>query len=320
MRGLWIEDGKLAFREDLAEPPSIEGESRVRVRCAGVCATDLALRRGYMGFRGVPGHEFVGEAIDGPLKGHRVVGEINAACGKCRACEAGADRHCPERSVLGILGRSGAFAERLALPTRNLLPVPENVPDELAVFVEPLAAALRLVEQLGDVRGRRAVVAGDGRLGLLCAYALDRGGAEVLVAGRHAGRQALLPPGVTHATGLFEEGAPSPSERDFELAVEASGNPAVLPRLIPWVRPQGTIVLKTTSERPVELDLAALVVDEIRLLGSRCGRFAPALEALASGDLDLTPLVHAEYPLEEGVAALERAAQPGTLKVLLNVC
>ncbi len=313
MRGVILQSGRVEVRDDLPEPPAQPGETRVAVIRAGVCATDLALRRGYMGFSGVPGHEFVGRALEGPLAGRRVVGEINAAAG------AADPRHVEGRTVLGILGRPGAFAERLSLPDANLRPLPDAVSSDAATFTEPLAAACEIIEQLGSVRGLRALVAGDGRLGLLCAHVLHHHGAEVTVAGRHAERQALLPPRVTVRTGLLEAPAPPGTPRDFDLAVEATGHPEVLPRLFGRVRPRGTIVLKTTSEQAAPLDLAPVVVDELTLLGSRCGPFAPALELLGRGVIPLADFVTARYDLSDAAQALEHAARPGALKVLIDI-
>ncbi|MCB9899392.1 MAG: alcohol dehydrogenase catalytic domain-containing protein [Planctomycetes bacterium] len=318
MRALVLRDGR-ATVESVARPVPADDETLVEVRCVGVCATDLALAKGYMGFAGVPGHEFVGVARGGPLDGRRVVGEINAGCGTCARCRAGDPRHCEARTVLGIFRRPGAFAEALALPTRNLLAVPDDVPDEAAVFTEPLAAALQIPSQVAIVPGAPALVAGDGRLGILCAHALAEAGAEVTLAGRHPERASLLPAGARLVTGLLESDAPPPAERVYGLAVEATGRADVLPRLLPHVRPGGTIVLKTTTERPVTLDLAPLVVDEITLLGSRCGRFAPALALLASGRVPWSAMVADRFPLEQAPRALQRAAEPGVLKVLVDV-
>lgn len=320
MRGLWLEGGSVRFRDDLDAPVPRQGWSRVRVVRAGVCATDLALARGYMGFTGVPGHEFVGVALDGPWVGQRVVGEINAACGsaECQPCASGLGRHCPERSVLGILGHAGAFAEELQLPDANLLPVPDAVDDDAATFTEPLAAAFEIPEQLELRPGTPALVAGDGRLGLLCAWVLALRGLDVTVAGRHADtRRALLPDSVTFLEGLLEDGAPPPTQR-YPLAVEATGNPDVLARLIRAVEPRGTVVLKTTTERPAQIDLAPLVVDEISLVGSRCGPFAPALEALATGRIPLDRFVQGRYRLEDGAEALSAADRRGVLKILID--
>ena len=321
MLGLWLDQGRATLRHDLPEPEAAPGEVRVQILRAGVCATDLALRRGYMGFRGVPGHEFVGIALDGALRGQRVVGEINAGCRRCPTCLAGLDghapdpRHCPHRTVLGILGRPGAFAERIALPEANLFPVPDAVSTDAAVFTEPLAAALAIADQVALRPGLRALVAGDGRLGLLCAHALARSGVEVAVAGRHPERCGLLPAGARHVTGLLEDAA---SPAAFDLAVEATGNPAALAAVCARVRPRGTVVLKTTTEQPVALDLATVVVNELTLVGSRCGRFAPALDVLARGLVPVESMIATRYPLAELPQALDRAARGGLLKVLVE--
>lgn len=311
MRGLWIEGGEVRYREDLPAPEPGEGRCRVRVLRAGVCATDLALQRGYMGFRGVPGHEFVGVALDGPLAGRRVVGEINAACGLCPACRGGLERHCPERTVLGILGLGGAFAEELALPARNLHAVPEGVSTDAATFTEPLAAAFELAEQIDLGAVSSALVAGDGRLGLLCAQVLALSVGEVALAGRHPERAALV--------GGALRWVDDPERGAWDLVVEATGDPAVLARALEWVRPRGTVALKTTAERPATLDLAPLVVNEVTLVGSRCGPFAPALDALAAGRVAVEPLVQARFGLEQGPEAFAHAARRGVLKVLVDV-
>ncbi len=323
MRGLFLEAGRVRYRTDLPEPEPLAGECRVEVLQAGVCATDLALLEGYMGFRGVPGHEFVGRAIDGPLAGKRVVGEINAACGRCASCRAagerpGMERHCPHRTVLGIAGRSGAFAERLCLPAANLLEVPDSVSTPAATFTEPLAAAGELLLQLGDVRGQAALVIGDGRLGLLCAQVLAQAGARTTIAGRHPERAELLSVPCEHVVGMFEA-EPCSDDRRFDLVVEASGHAALLQRALARVLPRGTLALKTTSAQSATLDLSPLVIDEITLLGSRCGPFAPALDLLASGRVEVEPFIQAVHPLEEGAAGLLRAGEPGVLKVLIAI-
>lgn len=327
MRGLQLTAGGAELRDDLPEPSERAGWTTVEVTLAGVCATDIALSKGYMGFAGVPGHEFVGRALNGPLAGRRVVGEINAGCGTCDRCLGGDPRHCSTRSVLGILSHPGAFAERLSLPTGNLLAVPDGLSDEAASFAEPLAAAMALSEAVEIRKGARALVAGDGRLGLLCAHALHRAGAAVTVAGRHAERQDLLPNGVDLLTGLLESDGPKPNDSAephdgpdaFELAVEATGSPEVLSRLIPRMAPRGTVVLKTTSERPLQLDTSLVVVNELRLVGSRCGRFAPALQLLAEGAVPVEAMIDARYPLAEADLALTHAGKPGVLKVLVDI-
>ena len=317
MRGLYLQDGAVSYREDLPDPELRDGDVQVQVLQAGVCATDLALRRGYMGFRGIPGHEFVGLAMNGPLAGKRVVGDINAACGSCATCVAGDPHHCPRRSVLGILAHGGAFAERLRLPAGNLLEVPDSISDEAATFVEPLAAAFEIGEQIEISAGQTALVAGDGRLGLLCAWALHLGGARVIVAGRHSERVDLLPGGVQHVVGWLEGEGVRPER--FDLAVEATGSAPVLARLLPMVRPRGTVVLKTTLETPTTLDLSPLVIDEIRVVGSRCGPFAKALDALRRGLVPVERLVQDRFSLSDGAAALDRAEAGGVLKVLIQV-
>lgn len=327
MRGLLVEAGRLRLAEDLPEPQPLAGETRVRVLRAGVCATDLALARGYMDFAGVPGHEFVGLALDGPLAGRRVVGEINAGCGSCPVCSAEAgpeqhgaldQRHCPQRTVLGILGRQGAFAEVLRLPDRNLLAVPESCPTDAAVFCEPLAAAYALHDAASLEPGGQALVVGDGRLGLLCAHVLVEAGLDVTIAGRHPERAGWLRGPAQHVTGLFEPGG-RPPRQAFELVVEASGHPDVLALALGAVRPRGALVLKTTTERPVTLDLSALVVDEIRLVGSRCGRFWPALDDLVRGRAPTEPMIHGRYALRDAVRAMRRAGEPGTCKILIDM-
>ncbi len=320
MRGLHLDSGHLTLRDDLPEPVARAGWSRIQVLQAGICATDQALANGYMGFAGVPGHEFVGLALDGPFAGRRVVGEINAGCGECLPCRGGDSRHCQERTVLGIVDHPGAFAEQLSLPDRNLLAVPDAVSDDAATFAEPLAAAMHIGDDVDLRQHRRAVVAGDGKLGLLCAWALAHGGCDVTVAGRHPERLALLPPGTQFETNWLEQPPPpAAAVAAFDLAVDATGNAAVLPRLLPLVRPRGTIVLKTTTERPTEADLSLLVVHELRLIGSRCGQFAPALAALARREVQVEPLISARFPLAQGLQAFDRAAQKGTLKVLLQM-
>lgn len=318
MRGLHLADGICSFRNDLDAPEQGPGETRVRVRLAGVCATDLALVDGYMNYRGVPGHEFVGMAIDGPFAGKRVVGEINAGCGQCLDCRAGDARHCAARTVLGILNRSGAFAEELCLPTGNLLVVPDGVSDDLAVFAEPLAAAFQIPAELDLSAVRHALVIGDGRLGLLCAQVLLDAGLHVDLAGRHPERAQLFARRPSFLEGRFEPNAPQPPP-EWDLVVEATGRPALLASALAAVAPRGTVVLKTTSAESAELDLAPLVIKEVRLVGSRCGHFAPAIAALADGRIRPEGMIDARYPLERGSDALAHAARPGVLKVLIDV-
>jgi threonine dehydrogenase-like Zn-dependent dehydrogenase len=313
MRALRVGDGAMAMAE--VAPPRADGEAVIRVVLSGVCNTDLELARGYAGFRGTIGHEFVGVVEDaggGALApGTRVVGEINAGCGTCARCAAGDPRHCPTRTVLGIVGRDGAHADLLRLPARNLLAVPDAVSDVAAVFVEPLAAALGIVQRCPIEPGARVAIIGDGKLGLLCAMALAPH--APLLVGKHAAKLALAPAGVE--TALVD--AARLRGGVFDVVVEASGAAAGFALALDLLRPQGTLVLKSTFHGATPVDAARVVVDELRVVGSRCGRFAPALDLLARGAVDVTPLVSETYDLGRGVEAMARAAAPGVLKVLL---
>jgi threonine dehydrogenase-like Zn-dependent dehydrogenase len=317
VRALWLEGRALRLREDLPVPSPPSGEALVRVRVAGVCNTDLELVRGYYPFTGVPGHEFVGvvlEAAGAPAwVSRRVVGEINASCGECATCRAGRRTHCERRTVLGIAGRDGVFATHALLPTRNLHAVPDDVPDEVAVFAEPTAAALELQEQVRVGPGDRVVVIGAGKLGNLVAQTLAATGCRLLAVGRRPRPLALLA-----ARGIATTTADGIEPRQADVAVECTGNAEGLELARRAVRPRGTIVLKSTYHGKASIDMAPFVVDEITLVGSRCGPFAPALAMLARGDVDPRPLVEARYPLADAVAAFEHAARPGVLKVLVD--
>lgn len=317
MQALVYDGEALQLREDYPRPVPPPGEALVRVRLAGICNTDLEIVRGYMGFRGVLGHEFVGtveEAEDRSLIGQRVVGEINAYCGECPTCRAGRPTHCPHRTTLGIWERDGAFAEYLTLPVRNLHAVPDGISDEEAVFTEPLAAALEILEQVHLRPTDRVVVLGDGKLGLLVAQALALTGCDLLTVGRHREKLAIL----------ARRGIPTLLEAEAEglaadVVVECTGRPEGFAAARRILRPRGTLVLKSTYYGYVEADLTGLVVDEITLVGSRCGPFPPALRLLQHGLVDVRSLISAVYPLARGVEAFTRAAEPGVLKVLLQV-
>jgi threonine dehydrogenase-like Zn-dependent dehydrogenase len=315
--GLYLGDGGLALRRDLPPPERSDGEARIRLLRAGICATDLELVKGYAGFRGVLGHEFVGrveEAPDAPeWVGRRVVGTINLACHECEVCHRWGPEHCPRRTVLGIVGKDGCFAEELTLPVTNLLDVPDAVPDERAVFTEPLAAALRIREKLRIRPTERAAVVGPGRLGLLIAQVLALAGTEVTVLGRRE-ESLELPARLGFETGLAVD-AP---DDGFELVVEATGNEDGLAQSLRLVRPLGTLVLKSTFAGAATVDLTKLVVGEVTVVGSRCGPFAPALRLLEQRAVEVEALIDAEYPLEQGLEAMEHAARPGVRKVLLR--
>lgn len=310
-------DGKaLRLRQDYAEPSPKEGWARVRVSLAGVCSTDLQIFQGYMGFEGVPGHEVVGVVEAGPEAwiGKRVVCDINFACRACSACERGLHRHCPNRTVLGILGQDGAFAESFVAPLANLYAVPDSVSDTQAVFTEPLAAAFAILEQVDVAPDDTVLVLGDGKLGLLCAQALHTTGAHVTLVGKHEGKLAVAAArGVeTQLLSAFE------ASKSADVVVEATGSAGGLALAMQAVRPRGTLVLKSTVAAEHSLSLAPLVIDEVRVVGSRCGLFPAALEALAARSVDVESLVHGTYALEQGEDAVARAKQPGALKILLR--
>jgi threonine dehydrogenase-like Zn-dependent dehydrogenase len=321
MRALVLRGGEVRFDARYPDPEPPAGEVLVRVTRAGVCETDLQLVRGYMGFSGVLGHEFVGVAESGPLAGERVVGEINCACTVCEACRAGLRNHCPNRTVLGILGRDGAFADSVSLPLENLHRVPDEVANEEAAFVEPLAAAYRVIEQVAVATGTKAVVVGDGRLGNLCAQVLHACGANVLAVGKHDAKLRLLAERGVAVAQVEEVTADLDAGRfaRADLVVEATGSATGLPLALRLVRPRGIVVLKTTVAGSHALSLAPVVIDEVTLIGSRCGPFAAALRALAEGWIDVRSLISAERPLDDAVAALAQAAEPGMMKVQLVV-
>jgi threonine dehydrogenase-like Zn-dependent dehydrogenase len=291
MRALWLEDRRLSLREiDVPIPPP--GEVLVRVLAAGICNTDIELTRGYYPFAGVPGHEFVGE-----VDGRRVVGEINAVCHRCAPCHSGRRTHCENRTVLGIINRNGAFAEYLALPEENLHTVPDDVPTAEAVFAEPLAAALEIQEQVRVTSDDRVLVVGRGKLGTLIAQTLALTGCRLSVVGR---------------------GDPPPAAKSFDIAVECSGNPAGFAIARAALRPRGTLVMKSTYAGDLTVNASSLVVDEITLVGSRCGPMDKALALLAQRKIDVRPMLHATYALGDALAAFAHAQRPGTLKVLVT--
>ena len=319
MKALRYENGRLSVAE-VAEPRAA-GEALVRVSVSGICNTDLEIVRGYAGFEGTLGHEFVGvveSAPDAPeLVGKRVVGEINAGCGECALCLEGDARHCARRTVLGIVGRDGAHAELLSLPVVNLLTVPDDIEDERAVFTEPLAAACGIVERARVEKGMRVAVVGDGKLGLLCAQALKAlTGADVVLVGKHQSKLEIAKRRDIE-TSLVDE-LPRSAMRRFDVVFEASGAGAGFALALDMVRPRGTLVLKSTFHGATEINAARVVVDEISIVGSRCGRFAPALELLRRKAVDVQSLVSASFPLADGVRAMQRAADAGVLKVFLK--
>jgi threonine dehydrogenase-like Zn-dependent dehydrogenase len=314
MRALWLEDRRLRLRDDVP-PPQAGDEALVRVLLAGVCNTDVELTRGYYPYAGIPGHEFVGVVEEGPahLRGRRVVGEINATCGACEACRADRRTHCDHRTVLGIIARNGAFAEYLTLPAENLHVVPESLADEEAVFAEPLAAALQVQQQVQISAADRVLLVGDGKLGQLIAQTIALTGCKLLVIGRHRSKLELLDRrGIETADAV-------PQGRRFDVAVDCTGNAEGFATARGALRPRGTLVMKSTYAGALTVNASSLVVDEITLVGSRCGPFAPALALLESSAVDVRPLIRRTFALDDAVAAFDEAQQPGVLKVLVRV-
>ena len=316
MKGLWLENNELQLRTDIPIPKPPQGEALVRVLCAGICNTDLELIKGYYPYTGIIGHEFVGVVEQGAdhLINQRVVGEINAACGYCRFCRRGQPTHCENRTVLGIVNRHGAFAEYLSLPVKNLHLVPENVSTAAATFTEPIAAALEIQQQIQICKNDRVLVVGDGKLGQLIAQTLALTGCELLVIGRHQEKLVNLA-----ARGIKTGLANSVTDKYFDISIDCTGNPEGFNIARRALRPRGTLILKSTYAGNLSLDASSLVVDEITLIGSRCGPFAPALELLATGKVEVQSLIHAYYPLSQGLEAFEKAKTKGVLKVLLEI-
>ncbi len=332
MRALVYQNNMLQLEKSYRRPDLQPGEALIKVLQAGICNTDLEIVRGYMNFQGVLGHEFVGivEAVhEGSgataltsLIGKRVVGEINAACHRtdCLYCQRGMPTHCPNRTTLGIVNRDGAFAEFLVLPTRNLHLVPDNVSDEEAVFVEPLAANFEIVEQVHVKPTDSVVVLGDGKMGQLAAQVLVLSGCEVMMVGKHEEKLALVEKrGVRTYVLDNAQSFTLENGRNVDLVVECSGSAQGLELALRLVRPRGTIILKSTVADMSKLHLAPIVINEIRVQGSRCGPFAPALRALSQKLVNVSSLISARYSLDDGLAAFEHAGQRGVLKVLVRV-
>ncbi len=332
MRALIHRESGLVLDRNYPTPTPIEGEALIRVLQAGICNTDLEITCGYLAFQGVLGHEFVGivETVhESPgassptyLIGKRVVGEINAACHRsdCVYCQQNMPTHCPNRTTLGIVNRDGAFAEYLTLPVANLHLVPDNVSDEEAVFVEPLAANFEILEQVHVKPTDSVVILGDGKMGQLAAQVLVLSGCEVMMVGKHEEKLALAAKhGVrTHLLDAAEHFTLE-NRRRVDLVVECTGSPQGLELALRLVRPRGSVILKSTVATMSTLHLSPIVIDEIRVQGSRCGPFAPALRALSQKLVDVRPLISARYRLDDALEAFEHAARPGVLKVLIEI-
>jgi threonine dehydrogenase-like Zn-dependent dehydrogenase len=316
-------DGKLQLVRD-APMPRRPGEALIRVLKAGICNTDLEITKGYAAFGGILGHEFVGRVIESPddaLLGRRVVGEINVGCNECALCRAGDSRHCVTRTVLGIKGRDGALAEFLSLPTRNLLPVPDSVSDETAVFVEPLAAARHILDQTSIGPSSRVAIIGDGKLAQLIIQVVATTGCEITVVGKHEEKLEFARSLGARLLMLKDlSGESLDVTRDqSDVVIEASGSSSGLGLALKLVRPQGVIILKSTHHGETPAEMFPAVVNEVTIIGSRCGRFAPAIELLSSGAVDVEPLISDRFPLDEALMAFQRAADSATLKVLLDI-
>lgn len=320
MKALRCANSRVELITDAPVPEPKNGEVLIKVRMAGICRTDLELSKGYMGFEGILGHEFVGETVNeipGMRFGTRVVGEINAGCGSCPSCYQGMQRHCPNRSVLGILNRNGCMAEFLTLPPENILAVPSHVADEEAVFTEPLAAALEIFEQLRIEPSHRVCIIGDGKLGMLIAMVFaHKHDGETMLVGHHQSHLDLLSDQVKLS---LENDVNSHENNKWDIVIEATGSTAGLQRAMLMVKPRGTIVLKSTMAHPQGLDLSPIVIDEITVVGSRCGRFAPALNLLAKQHLPVTRLIEQVFPLNDALSAWDAANHRGAKKILLAI-
>ena len=316
MQSVHLDGGAVSVRR-MPRPKRPEGFALIRLLLGGICNTDLELQRGYYGFRGVPGHEFAGEVLEADTRsfvGKRVVGEINLACGHCEWCARGLGRHCPRRTVLGIVKHPGAFRELLTLPERNLHVVPADLPTERAVFIEPLAAACEILDQVKIPRGGEVAVLGDGKLGLLIAQVLVAHGARVHHFGRHRDKLRISS-GAGAAVEVVRKRMPVAA---YDWTVDATGSPEGLKQAAAMTRPRGTLIMKSTVHGLAGIDTAPLIVNEITLVGSRCGRFEPALKLLRSGKVCVDDMISAEYPLSRAPEAFVHAAQRGAVKVMLR--
>lgn len=315
MNAIRFDGTKLDLLTDYPKPKS--GESLVKVKLAGICGTDLEILHGYMSYKGIPGHEFVGVVEDSENKdliGKRVVGEINAGCKTCTSCINGLERHCPNRTVLGILNRDGAFAQYLSLPEKNLHVVPDSIKDEQAVFVEPLAAAFEIIEQIHIEPNWEIAIVGDGRLAQLVVRVLKISCPNITCFGRHEKKLELLKKlGIKTKIGID-----SNDGKKYDLVIEATGNDSGFSDTMKLIRPRGTVILKSTIASQNKLDLTPAVVNEVTVIGSRCGIFRPALNALESGSVSVEELVDSIYPLEKFQQAFEHAKKPGAMKILLK--
>lgn len=319
MRAVVFDNG-LKLDKNYAKPSPQKGEALIKVNTIGICNTDYEITKGYMGYKGVLGHEFTGvveeiNADDKSLLNKRVVGEINCGCGECEWCNQGLERHCTNRSTLGIWQREGCFAEYVCLPVKNLLEIPENVSDEEAVFTEPLAAALEILEQIHIPPYKKIAVLGDGKLGLMIALALNAAGLDLILIGKHENKLEIAKKqGVK--TKLLSD---VEIKKEYDFVVEATGSISGFETSLALTKPRGTLILKSTIAASKEFNFAPVVVDEITIVGSRCGQFAPALRLLESGRIDVKPLISDIFELDESIAAFERNKEKSSIKVIVKV-
>jgi 2-desacetyl-2-hydroxyethyl bacteriochlorophyllide A dehydrogenase len=317
MQAIWLEEQTLRFREDVPVPTPGKGEALIKILLAGLCSTDLELVRGYYPFSGIPGHEFVGRVVSSPSDPSwiekRVVGEINIACGKCDTCKSGLNRHCERRKTLGIHDWNGVFAEYMVLPLANLHVVPTHIPDDAAVFTEPLAAAHEILDQISLSTSDRVLLIGAGRLGQLIASVFHGAGSQLDVLARHTRQRELLVRGNINVIDKEDI-----NNKSYHVVVEATGTADGFEVAMKSIRPRGRIILKSTYKGNVEVNFSRIVVDEITLIGSRCGSFEPALGLLSRGEIDPRQLIDATYSLDQGLPAFEHASKSGVLKVLIQ--
>jgi 2-desacetyl-2-hydroxyethyl bacteriochlorophyllide A dehydrogenase len=316
MRAL-VYNKELRYLADYPAPKPKHDEALIRITYAGICNTDIEITKGYMGFEGVLGHEFVGvveKCGDKSIVGKRVVGEINLSCGKCPYCRNQMQTHCSDRSVLGILNKDGAFAEYVTLPVGNIHKIPNSISDEEAVFIEPLAAAYEIIDQVGISSSDRVCVLGDGKLGLLVAQVIANTGSKLTAVGRHREKLTILDE-IGINTGL----SPDYKEREFDIVIDCTGSASGIRTALQIVKPRGRIVLKSTIANKIQIDMNQFVINEISLIGSRCGPFPPAIKAIRSRQIDLYPLISNVYPIEEGLKAFQNASSKNALKVILRI-
>ena len=317
MRAITLQDDDLQFHENVPAPSPVDDEVVVNVIQAGICETDLQLARGYMGFSGILGHEFVGIAQTGSLAGKRVVGEINCNCRQCIRCNAGLGNHCGNRTVVGIDRHDGAFAEKVAIPQFNLHEIPDSVSDDQAVFVEPLAAAFQIAAQVEIMETDRIAILGDGRLGFLCAQALKLRTPNLSIVGKHPGKLSRFD--TFGIATIQKDELQASSHRTFDVVVDCTGSETGLEMALQLVRPRGTIVMKTTVAANHQLSLASIVIDEITVIGSRCGPFAVAIEALQNGTIDVSGLITHRFDLESAEQAFAAAVDSQAFKVVFDL-